>query len=158
MQKNLIALTLLAVSGFLSSVFAADGTINFTGNILDASCTVNTAASNLNAQLGDVGVGALNGAVGKTASQARIDIVLTNCPASANNASVRFGGTTDPINPDLLQISGSGPIATGVGIALYERDAVTQIPVAAPSASLPVSASGDTTLTYYAKYMSTQST
>ncbi|RAY78037.1 type 1 fimbrial protein, partial [Enterobacter cloacae] len=121
-------------------------------------CTVNTAASNLDASLGDVGVSALNGAVGKTASQARIDIVLTNCPVSVKNARVRFDGKTDLLNPDLLQVSGSGSVASGVGIALYERDAVTQIPVAAPSSSLLISTSGDTTLTYYAKYMSTQST
>ncbi len=157
-MKNKKTLALITYLFFpIINSYASDGSVKYFGNIIDATCTIDTASSNLDPDLGSVGVNALNGAAGTTASQTRFDISLSNCPASINEVAIRFDGVTDQINPSILKLNGTLPIADGVGVALYEQNGVTQIPVSMQSDTKPISANGDATLTFYAKYMSTKS-
>lgn len=157
MNKKLLAAVMLVGSTFSVVVNAADGTINFTGSITDAACTITPSTMNQTVTLGSVATSALNG-VGSTAAPSRFDIVLSSCPATATKASVKFDGPSDATNSTLLALTTSTGVATGVGIGLFEQDAATQIPVGGTSAAKNLSTTADTTFSFIAKYVATSAT
>ncbi|QMV52645.1 fimbrial protein [Ewingella americana] len=156
MNKKIIAIAILAGSAFASVAHAASGTINFTGNVTAATCTIDTAGKSQTVALGTVGTTDFPTA-GSTSGNGKISMVLSACPAGATQASVSFGGPADANNGNLLKLS-SAATATGVAIALFEDDGVTAIPLGNPSATHTLTPAADTTLTYFAKYQSTAAT
>lgn len=153
MKKICVLSTLLSVAA-VSSSQAADGVINFTGNITGTACVVDTSAIAQPVDLGTVSTSAFTGGNGATAAAKRFNIVLKSCPESISSASVRFDGVTNTLNPAILAL-GSTQTAGNVGVALYEQDSATLIPVGNASASVTLQEDVDNTLTYFAKYMST---
>ena len=69
---------------------------------------------------------------------------------------MRFDGTRDTANSSILALTSGTGVASNVGIALYESDGSTLIPLNTDSAQKTL-VSGDNTLPYVAKYMSTAS-
>lgn len=155
MNKKLIAVAMLASAALTSAAHAADGTINFTGNITDTACVVNTASANQNIPLGTVSDTAFS-AAGDTAASKKVTITLESCPAAFTTASVSFDGTSDADNTNILALT-SASTATGVGVALYEADGSTLIPLHTTSSAitLDTTAGAVNNLDYVAKYMST---
>lgn len=92
-------------------------------------------------------------AAGDTASPTTFTIELKTCPATLTKANVRFDGKTT--GDALLALTAETGVATNVGVAIYESDSVTRIPVGSPSASVTLDSTKANTLTYVAKYMST---
>lgn len=131
---------------------AADGTINFTGSVIDTACVVTPTTT---VALGKISKGVF-AAVGDTASPITFTISLATCPASLTGASVRFDGTTT--GDAILALTGTTGVATGLGVAIYEKDSITRIPVGQSSAPVTLVSTGPNTLTYVAKYMSTAAT
>jgi major type 1 subunit fimbrin (pilin) len=152
-------ITLIATVAALFSaqyVSAADGTINFTGNITDTACVVDASSASQTVALGTVSNTAFSGS-GSTAAPARFTIDLTTCPAAVNMAKVRFDGTTASGNPSVLRLN-SGQTATNVGVAIYEQDSSTLIPIGTASAGMTLSSSGTNTMAFIAKYIATGAT
>lgn len=146
----------LTIFGVNTAVYAADGQIQFQGNILDDACTVDpNMGSPKTVVLGDVHKTAFS-AVGSTAAPTRFSIVLTDCPSSVAGAAVKFDGPSDLINPDLLRLA-VGSIATNVAVAIYESDSSTLIPIATASKdfTLDTDPGATNTLEFIAKYMAT---
>ncbi|MBV6694000.1 fimbrial protein [Serratia quinivorans] len=157
MNKKLIALALFA--GSVSVVQAADGTIKFTGNVTETACEVQSDAS---VALGNIQKSAFLSGAGATAGATRFTITLTNCPISTTSATVKFDGTANSTNSSLLALN-TGSTAKGLGVALFEADGSTPIPLATASNAITLatttgadeSAVNRATATYVAKYMST---
>lgn len=147
-----------AATGISFMAHAADGTINFTGTILDSACTVDTSTATQTVNLGQIPKSSFS-AAGDVAAATRFTIALKNCPAAVTSASVKFDGTADAKDSSILALS-SGQTAQGVGVALYEADGVTAIPLATQSKSLTLDTSAGNTnaMTFVAKYKATQST
>ncbi|MGZ7458353.1 fimbrial protein [Pseudomonas sp. Ma2-10] len=154
MNKKLMIAALLTGSTFAGMANAADGTLNFTGAVTDAACTITPASANQTVTLGTISSSALP-AAGDSAAPTAFDIVLTACPATATSATVKFDGPTDADNSSLLALTTVAGVATGVGIGFYEEDASTPIPVSAESSSKALSTTLDTTFRYIAKYVAT---
>lgn len=153
MKKLALISAILSLSA-LQVTYAADGVINFNGTITGTACVVDPSAISQPVELGTVSTAAFSGGSGATAAAKRFNIVLKSCPASVTSASVRFDGTTNAANPSILALS-SGQSATNVGVAIYEQDSATLIPVGTSSASVVLQEDVDNTLTYFAKYMAT---
>lgn len=154
MKSKLGVLVVLTASlGFVGTTIAADGNITFTGTITDNACTVDTGSANQTVNLGTVSSTAFT-AAGVTAAPTRFNINLTNCPAAVTTANVRFDGRTAAANSQILALS-AGQTATNVGVALYEQDSSTLLPIASKSADRPITAAGPNVLTYIAKYYAT---
>ncbi|MBS3046387.1 fimbrial protein [Enterobacter mori] len=136
---------------------AADGTINFTGTILDAACTVDAATQTIT--MGSVNKSAFTGA-GTVSAPTKFSIVLKDCPSTVTSAQVTFDGASDATNSNLLALTSGTDAASGLGLALYESDGSTVIPVsvASKSITLDTTASNVNTLSYIAKYMATAAT
>ena len=153
-------LTVAAFSGITFAASASDGQINFTGTILDSACTIDTNSANQTVNLGNVSKNAFD-AAGTVAGATQFSIMLNNCPATVTSAAVKFDGTADSSDPDILALS-SGQTAKGVGIAFYEEDGLTAIPLATQSKNITLKTSegeepvNSNKMTFVAKYKATQ--
>jgi type 1 fimbria pilin len=163
MQKIKFRFAALAlVSAFSQAAIAApDGTINFTGEITDAPCSVSPNSQNMLVPLGNVSRTELDGAVGKRAPKsADFTIDLLACGASAKGATVAFNGAPDLDDNTNLAISNAGMVgvsrAGGVAIELADSNG-TKIPLGAQSMEY-VLGQGDNALKFQATYVATQPT
>jgi len=162
MRKSFFKLAALAaVAGALSQgAMAADGTINFTGEIVDAPCSISPNSQNMTVPLGKVARTVLDGGKGKKATPAKFTIDLLGCGATAKGATVSFTGTPDLDDATTLRLANAGQVgvttASGVAIELGDS-AATKIPLGSESAQY-VLGQGDNALKFQAVYVSTKDT
>ncbi|AHG21409.1 ferrous iron transporter B [Chania multitudinisentens RB-25] len=158
MKKNIIVVTLVAAAAMGSvSTFAADGQINFTGEIIDAACeVVNNVNNPLAVTLGRVAKTAFDGK-GTTAAATGFTLQLKNCPATLTGATVKFDGTTVAGDNSVLALTQEAGVAQGVGIQLSDssQDA---LPLNTASASYPLASTGTNNLDFVARYVATATT
>lgn len=157
MMKKKMMMAMLAVSSALpmTQAFAAAGTVNFNGNILDSACDVDVASQNQVVVLGDYYKTEFPTTGARTAAT-QFSIVLKNCPVTVTNAKVRFDGTPDLSNASLLAIDSSvAGAATGVAINLMSADKADLPLHGSNSYSYVLSSTADNTLNFYAQYIST---
>mgnify|MGYP003365250926 CR=1 FL=1 len=135
-KKHIFTLTLLAM--FSLNVHGAEtnaGTIHFTGEIIEPSCTIDgDSGTDINVPLGTWPT-SLFSAVGTESDPIDVNIKLINCPATSEGLSavqLTFNGTTALTGSntllDVSQISTAGDTAaTGIGIALSSTNMPTQL-------------------------------
>lgn len=150
MKKAILSACFLLAAG---NAVAADGTIHFTGSITDQTCTVDSGSQSLNVDLGKVAQTALNGAAGMKASPTRFTLNLSDCPDTVTGASVKFDGTSDGTNQNLLALDNGTGVATGVGIEIADKNGAV-IPLHTVSTDYTL-AEGANTLDFVARYVST---
>ncbi|WP_053269959.1 fimbrial protein [Pseudomonas chlororaphis] len=134
MSKLLKSIVSMAIAGAVStSALAADGTINFTGEIVAASCKIDGGAGtsvggdkgnqNIDISLGKVSVDSLSstgagGIVGGKGINLNLD--CGNSAAKLKTVKLQFdpnsGSGIDSKNLSLLKVTGG---AEGVGIGIY---------------------------------------
>lgn len=156
MKKNIIVAAFATVAALsMSNVFAAAGTINFTGEILDTACDVSVESQNQSLELGHFYKAEFSGTGAKTSAK-DFNIVLKNCPGAVSSAVVRFDGTPAGQNNDLLAIdSNVAGAATGVAINLMTADK-THLPLHGSNTyNYSLSSTADNTLQFFAQYEST---
>ena len=154
LKRTVLSVLVLASSAISFHTFAADGTVNFTGNITNAGCSVASDSLSKTVALGNVSSSALTTA-GNTAGAHLFTINLTDCPEDPS-AHVRFDGTTNASNSSILALTDAGQegTATNVGVALYESDSTTPIIIGVPSSTINMT-EGSNSLNFYAKYYAT---
>lgn len=138
MKKQLHALALVSViSGIaMSSANAADGTIQFNGEIIDAACTVSPTSANQTVTLGQVSSSAFS-AINDTAAATAFQIDLTACPGTVSTASVKFDGTPYQGDNTVLALTPLPGFATGVGIRIRNSsNLVLPLYTASPAVAL----------------------
>jgi len=155
MEKNAIRIAFICASIACSpSVFAVDGQVNFTGEILDKACTVDIGGAALSVDLGKVSKDIFKSGPGSMSTPTRFSIHLKNCPEELTGAKVQFDGTTDATDPTLLKITSATP-ATGVAIGLMTVDH-TPLPIGQLNATTyPIQPAVDNNLEFFAVYQQT---
>ncbi|SFP32114.1 MULTISPECIES: fimbrial protein [unclassified Variovorax] len=157
MSKKIISrfAAIATVAAMSQAALAADGQINFTGEITDSICSLTPDSQNLTVPLGKVSRTAFP-TVGTGSTPAKFTLNLADCPAGSNKAKVTFSGTADSRNVDLVAIDGSGtgtPAAQGVGIQIGDWEGQK---IALGSASREYAlAQGTNKLQFQARYVST---
>ena len=151
LNKSLCALG-VTLSIFSAPAALASGTINFTGEITDQACTVDGSSKNLTVDLGKVSSKSL-ATKGEVAGLKDFTIKLIDGPVDTTVA-VRFGGTRDASDRDILAIDQVSGGATNVGIALFEKDAVSQIKLYDDSQDVQITGT-EINLDYVARYKAT---
>lgn len=158
MKKSLINAA-VATASILSaaSAFAADGQINFKGEIIDSACTVvNSVSSPLDVTLGQIAKTAFTGA-GSTAAATKFTLQLKDCPATVTKASVKFDGTAAAGDNSVLALTQGAGVATGVGIQLSDSSNAV-LPLYTASAAYPLVSTGTNNLDFVARYIATAAT
>jgi len=141
-----VAASLLAVS----SAYAADAQINFTGEIQSNTCDItNAAGGNVNVILPNISASNFSTGTEK-AGQTAFDIILENCTDNTPVA-VRFVGTSNQIDTAsglFKNISTEQP-ALNVGVAVYDStgtlikaagNSSAQVNITAGTATIPLTA------------------
>lgn len=146
---------LMAASSF-QTASAANGTVNFTGEIVQSTCSVVSGDQTKTVVLGKYPTSAFP-KTGATSGAKAFTISLEKC--EAGDYSLRFDGNTPTGNPDLLAVTGG---AKGVGVEILDNNSaivpITQ-DVATP-ASVTIASTGATpgmaTFNLRARYRSFQ--
>jgi len=87
MQFQKLGLAIVAIVS-CASANAFDGTVNITGNIRHATCTIRTYSQNINVTLPEVSANTLN-TTGQTSGTTPFDVVI-DCPANPNGYRILF--------------------------------------------------------------------
>jgi major type 1 subunit fimbrin (pilin) len=165
-KAAIVKFAALAMAGVLSQgAFAADGTINFTGEIADAPCTISPNSQNMTVPLGKVSRTEFDGATAgtavvgkKSATPAKFNIDLLGCGATAKGATVTFSGTADLDDATNLRLANAGQVGVGAasGVAVELGDSAgTKIPLGSPSGTYTLGL-GDNSLKFQAAYVATK--
>ncbi|WP_431225195.1 fimbrial protein [Serratia sp. L9] len=156
MNKNLIAVAVLAASAFSTSVFAEDGKVNFSGTIIPQGCEVTADTVNQIVDLGKVSVTSFPSS-GATAGSKDFSLKLKNCPTTITAATVRFDGIQVPGNNSILALTDEANVATGVGIQIADNQNKV-INLHQDSNEYPLVSTGENILKFVARYVSTSAT
>lgn len=147
-----VTLSLLLLSWTLSAA-AHDGTINIDGSIEEPGCTVSSDSVNQTISLGDIASSQLS-QPGETSQPIMFKISFEDCTSVTKTLSLRFNGTSDSTNPDLVAIDSDPGAASGIAIAIKDStSSLLPINTNTVAYSLPYSYGS---LTYYAQYMVTK--
>ncbi len=154
-KNSIIKLAAIAIVGISSqAAMAADGTVNFKGEIIDSTCSISPGSVDKTVQLGKI-VNRIFTAVGTTSTPVGFTIDLLNCDtATLKNATVTFTGAADG---DYLAIANSGqtvPSAQGVAIQLKDS-AGAPIKLGSASNKYPLG-NGTNQLQFQANYIATK--
>lgn len=115
MNKKLLPVVALILSASATSAYAVNGKVNFTGEIIQSTCTVTSSDQNKDVFIGKYPTTAFN-AVGDVTASKAFTINLEKC--EAGDYSLRFDGATVAGNPNLLSVDN----AKGVGIEILTND------------------------------------
>ncbi len=155
MKKVVFALSALAVVS--TSAFAAesgDGTIKFTGEIVDAPCVVSTDSQNQEVVLGQVKKNIFKAIGDKSSSK---HFKLEDCDITSNTkVNVSFNGVGDTDDATLVSVNTEAGAATGVGIGIYDN--ANKLVEMNTGKSTTTLAAGQTVLYYTANYVATKDT
>ncbi|MGB8663989.1 MAG: fimbrial protein [Serratia inhibens] len=121
MKLNKLMLATMIAFASASVAHAASnqgsGKVTFTGEIIDAPCSVAPESTDQTVPMGQIS-SRLLAKQGKSESQP-FSIELKDCALTTmKNVKVTFTGTPDPDNAKLLALSGS---ASGAGIVIYDN-------------------------------------
>lgn len=115
MNKKLLPIAALIISASAMNAYATNGKVNFTGEIIESTCTVTSGDQNKNVFIGKYPTSAFANKGDVTASKA-FTINLEKC--KAGDYSLRFDGPSVAGNPNLLSVDQAG----GVGIEILTND------------------------------------
>ncbi|OAT31842.1 SfmA family fimbriae-like adhesin [Buttiauxella brennerae ATCC 51605] len=151
MKRNLIAMAIAATSILsAASVFAEDGTVNFTGEIIPNPCVVDIGANDtMTVDLGKVGITSFKG-VGSRATATKFILRLKDCPIQMVTARFKFDGAAYNGDDSVLKLSEGSQVATGVAIEL--SDIAAKLPLYTASTSYTL-VPGVNELPFYARYI-----
>lgn len=158
MKKMTSKLTIVALLAVVSSASAADGTINFKGNIIDSACTVDldgAGATTTDVMMGNVSKSTFTGVgstAGGSASATKFTIQLKDCPETLTKALVKFDGIAYAGDNTVLALTDETGVATGVGIQLSDSKGVLPLFTESTAYTLDPDA-GTNTLEFYARYI-----
>lgn len=164
MGKLLLATIITTTFSVASIQAASNGTINFTGEVLDKTCdiTINGDASPATVVLQAVDKSQLD-TVGATAKRTGFNIELRNCAGSASVSSAAAffenGSTVDPTGYRLNNTITDGTEAANVQLQLVDAPTGNAIKIGSPdqhtSSSTYDLSSGSATLPYAVEYYAT---
>lgn len=120
MNKNVVAIGGIALL-LISAAHAHDGRVYVSGVITDNTCTLSPDSENITVAMGDVANRQFEH-VGEGSAWQGFAIDLQNCGSTASGVTVSFSGTANVHNPGLLALIPLENEASGVGVALYDKD------------------------------------
>lgn len=121
MKKNVFAYLIAASSVFaINNALAADGTIDFTGEITDQACQFATGSDAFTVNLGKISKTALP-STGSTAAATKFTIKLENCPQTVTSATVKFDATSYAGDNSVLQLTDPTAATTAQNVGISEQ-------------------------------------
>jgi major type 1 subunit fimbrin (pilin) len=164
-QQALALIIFSAISFGATSAYAVGqdttvngGIVHFTGEIVNAACSVSTNSDGQTVKLGQYRTTAFATA-GATSASIPFNIVLNDCdPSVSSLASMSFSGQALSTDPTLLAVNASGDnavVATGVGIEIMDKASTVLPPDGTTYSAEQTLINGTNTFPFSARYKST---
>lgn len=167
MKTKQLLISVLAATAFTATtgvyavgqdVTVVGGVVHFTGDIVNAACSVSTNSDGQTVKLGQYRTAAFT-AAGTETTPVPFNIVLNDCdPAVSSLASVAFTGQADALDPTLLSVNASGDnatVASGVGIVIKDKTSSVLPPDGTTYSAQQTLLEGTNTFPFTANYKST---
>ncbi|MBB1202350.1 long polar fimbrial protein LpfA [Enterobacteriaceae bacterium 89] len=120
-MKGLVKSVSIACVFAACAAHATDGTVRFTGEIVDSPCVVSADSLSQEVNLGQVKTSVFS-AKGDRSPEKPFEIKLEECDVSKyKTAHVSFTGNESDADNTLLSINNEAGSATGVGIGIYDK-------------------------------------
>ncbi|MGG4675466.1 MULTISPECIES: fimbrial protein [Providencia] len=154
MKKNVFAYLIAASSVFaINNVLAADGTIDFTGEITDQACELATGSDAFTVNLGKISKTALP-STGSTAAATKFTIKLENCPQTVTSATVKFDATSYAGDSSVLQLTDPTAATTAKNVGIQIQDVTgTTVPLFTESSAYALKEKTVNNLDFTARYI-----
>ncbi|WP_051916862.1 MULTISPECIES: fimbrial protein [unclassified Serratia (in: enterobacteria)] len=160
MKRHMIPLVILTTTLLAPPLWAADGTMKFSGKLTENTCVLDAGSKNQTVALGRQSTYA---GIGGSMPHGNLIIKLNNCPMSSNKAYIRFEGTqavgTSYSIDKIFSFSNTGqPGAAGnVGFIISDGDFTNLISVngASRAYDLNTGAGAANQLTFSVGYLNT---
>lgn len=122
MKNKLLNTLLLASAGLVTSGYAADGTIQFSGRITEVSCSLDVSSQNQTVNMGNV---AINDLIQTSRAANKFSIKINDCASSANSVKVKFEGTSAAgAADDTFAFTNAGQSGAAAGVGFFISDAI----------------------------------
>ncbi|OWF87161.1 hypothetical protein B4916_22020 [Yersinia intermedia] len=153
MKINVLVLSFI-LAGVSHLATAADGQINFIGNITATTCSINSGTPTQTVNLGDVPASSL-ASTGQTAGHKSFALNLTGCTGGMTAVGARFESLSLANSNGRLNLDAASD-AAGVEVAIYDSIGTPQsVNGNIPDESYVMLDAGSATLNYIAAYYAT---
>jgi type 1 fimbria pilin len=132
--------------------WAHDGRVYVTGTITDNTCTLSPDSENIQVDMGTVSNRQFYQA-GDGGGWQPFAITLQNCGSTASGVTVSFSGVSDAQRGDLFALDEGADAASGIGIALYDKNKQQIAPGAQSDVQALVAGVASERLAFYARYV-----
>lgn len=145
-------LLFILILTFMNIAYAANGQVNVTGNIVATACTISPNDQDKWITMGSVPVKQFNDGSGGV-TPVPFTLTFTDCSSSISGISVKFTGTADSNNNQLLSLDSDPLVASGIAIALLDSNKVI-IPLTTLTQAYPLPGNSTTlAMQFYAQYV-----
>ncbi|MFP2516973.1 fimbrial protein [Buttiauxella agrestis] len=163
-KVTLCALAISMVSAYAGAEITlppGQGTVTFTGELTDETCTVDPTSKDIKVVLPTIGTETL-AAAGAQGGSTTFPIKVTDCPVGVTEIAAHFEAIDqtkyNPATGNLINQDPAPDAATNVEVRLFETDG-TVLPVGSTGSSFPVDETTNTgTMTYMGAYYATGAT
>lgn len=164
-MKKLLLVTasaVLATSIVQATTTVNGGTVNFTGEFVNAACAVSSDTANQTVDLGQYRTAKITDVAQYTAN-VPFQIKLVDCDTNvATTAKFAFNGPQDAVDATVLRVSSgssaNATAATGVGIEINDTKGKVLVPDGSVFSAPATLIDGNNTVNFVARYKSTAKT
>ncbi|MDE4080946.1 MULTISPECIES: fimbrial protein [Enterobacter cloacae complex] len=129
-----------------------DVLVSVTGSVIGNTCIVAEASKEQNVPLGTPGIKQFSETGAVSNVKTPFALRLEECGPTFAGVKIRFSGSPDSENPQLLKIADGG--ATGVAVQILDRDGVP-IPLDAQTRTYGAAGDENVNMTFYARLVAT---
>ena len=137
---------------FALPVRGYDVLVSVTGNVIGNTCVVAEGSEVQNVPLGTIGIKQFNRAGAVSNIKTPFTLRLEACGPTFAGVKIRFSGTPDDDNPQLLKIADGG--ATGVAVQILNKESGL-IPLNTHTAAYGMAGDDSVQMTFYAQLVAT---
>ena len=142
----------IALLIFTFPVRGYDVLVSVTGNLIGNTCVVAADSKEQDVPLGTIGIKQFPRAGAVSNIKTPFTLTLEACGPTFAGVKIRFSGTPDDENPQLLKVADGG--ATGVAVQILDKDSVL-IPLDTQTAAYGAAGDDSVKMTFYARLAAT---
>ncbi|BBT88453.1 oxidoreductase [Enterobacter cloacae] len=129
-----------------------DVLVSVTGNLIGNTCVVAADSMEQNVPLGTIGIKQFKGSGTVSNIKTPFTLTLEECGPTFAGVKIRFSGTPDDENPQLVKVADGG--ATGVAVQILDKESVA-IPLNTQTAAYGSAGDDKVQMTFYARLVAT---
>lgn len=133
-------------------VQAYDVLISITGNLIGNTCEVSTDAKEQDVYLGNISMKQFSNSGAVSNITTPFTLKLESCGPTFAGVKIRFSGTPDTENPQLIKVADGG--ATGVAVQILDKDGAL-VPLNTQTTAYGSAGDESVQMTFYARLAAT---